>query len=175
MTVGGLFPCKTRPLTKITSNNSSNLRKNAKSWKILKTIVARKWWKPATTPGRRRSVSLDAKLGELIQTNISNSRVHFRCVLHSCRAATARIVKFYQNFIDALRRDVRGWDILATRYWHKIKCFTISNRHRRHVAPCAAAMPSQSFEGVILRVRTQKIGNLLTRDPGPSNFLSPNS
>ena len=35
--------------------------------------------------------------------------------------------------------------------------------------PRDAATRSQSFEGVILRVRTQKIGNLLTRDPGLSS------
>ena len=56
---------------------------------------------------RRRSAPLDAKLGKLIETNISNSRARFRCVSHSRRADTARIVKFRANFIDALRRDVR--------------------------------------------------------------------
>ena len=29
---------------------------------------------------RRQSAPLDAKLGELIETNISNSRARFRCV-----------------------------------------------------------------------------------------------
>ena len=108
----------------------------------------------------RRSALLDAKLGELIETNISNSRARFRCVWHGCRADTARIVNFCANFIDALRRDARSWDALALRHWRKIKCFTPSNRHWRRAAPCAAAMSSESFEGVILRAITQKIGGI---------------
>ena len=56
----------------------------------------------------RFGVSFDVKLGRTIQNNVLNIRARFRCVSHSCRAATARIAKFFQNFIDALRRDARG-------------------------------------------------------------------
>jgi len=106
----------------------------------------------------RLGVSFDVKLGRTIQNNVLNTRARFRCVSHSLHADTARIAKFFQNFIDALRRDARGWDALAMRYWRKIKCFTTSNRHRHLATPRDAAMPSQSFEGVILRAITQKIG-----------------
>ena len=56
----------------------------------------------------RLSVPFDVKLGIKIKNNVLNSRAHFRCVSHSFRADTARIVKFCQNFIDRLRRDARG-------------------------------------------------------------------
>ena len=56
----------------------------------------------------RFGVSFDVKLGRTITNKVLNTRAHFRCVSHSCRGATARIVQFCQNFIDALRRDARG-------------------------------------------------------------------
>ena len=56
----------------------------------------------------RLSVAFDARLGGKIENNVLNSRAHFRCVSHSCRADTASIVNFCQNFIDRLRRDARG-------------------------------------------------------------------
>ena len=56
----------------------------------------------------RLSVAFDARLGGKIENNVLNSRAHFRCISHSCRADTARIVKFCQNFIDRIRRDARG-------------------------------------------------------------------
>jgi len=153
----GLFPVKTRPLTKITSNNSSNPQKREKlenfenhcRAKMVKTKHGAMMW---------LRVPFGVKLSWTIKNNVLNTCAHFRCVSHRRRADTVRIVKFCANFIDVLRRDARGWDTLATRYRWKVKCFTPSNRQRRRATPRDAAMRSQIFEGLILRVINQKIG-----------------
>ena len=132
--------------------------KNRKAGKFSTTRPRSKMSKTRYEAMLRLGVSFDVKLGRTIKNNVLNTCARFRCVWHSFRAATARIVQFCSSFIGALRRDARGWDALAMRYWRKIKCFTTSNRHRHLATPRNAAMPSQSFEGVILRAITQKIG-----------------
>ena len=84
------------------------MRKKPQSWKILNDKVAAKMSKTRHEAMLRLGVSFEVKLGRTITNNVLNIRAHFRCVSHSCRAATARIVQFCSNFIDALRRDARG-------------------------------------------------------------------
>ena len=90
--------------------------------------VARTWRKPATRPGRRRSASFGVKLGRTTKHNVLNTCAHFRCVSHSYRAATSRIVKFCQNFIDAPRRDARGWDATKMRIYVQNVGFYLSTK-----------------------------------------------